>query len=114
MARTGQGTPAAGAYRLLWRWHFYAGLFCLPFVLWLACTGLVYLFRPQLEPLLQQRYAHVTEAPPQPASAQVKAALAAVPGTVLNAYELPSSAHAATIAKPGPRQTHAASEGIGA
>lgn len=96
MARTGQGAPAAGAYRLLWRWHFYAGLFCLPFVLWLACTGLVYLFRPQLEPLLEQRYAHVTEAPAQPASAQVKAALAAVPGTVLNAYELPSSAHAAT------------------
>jgi uncharacterized iron-regulated membrane protein len=83
------------AYRMLWRWHFYAGLCCLPFVLWLACTGLVYLFKPQLEPLLERRYAHVTDAPPQPASAQVAAALAAVPGTVLNAYELPASPHAA-------------------
>jgi len=84
------------AYRLIWRWHFYAGLFCLPFVLWLATTGLIYLFKPQLEPLLEQRYAHVTTAPAQPASAQVAAALNAVPGSVLNAYVLPSSPEAAT------------------
>lgn len=83
-------------YRLLWRWHFYAGLFCLPFVLWLACTGLIYLFKPQIEPLLERPYAHVTDAPPQAASAQVAAALQAVPGTVLNAYEVPTSPHAAT------------------
>ncbi|WP_114238254.1 PepSY domain-containing protein [Dyella sp. C9] len=90
------GTRQRDAYRLLWRWHFYAGVFCLPFVLWLACTGLIYLFRPQVEPWLDRSYAHVTDAPAQPASAQVAAALAAVPGTVLNAYELPASPHAAT------------------
>jgi uncharacterized iron-regulated membrane protein len=84
------------AYRLIWRWHFYAGLFCLPFVLWLTTTGLIYLFKPQLEPLLEQRYAHVTTATAQPASAQVAAALRAVPGSVLNAYVLPSSPQAAT------------------
>ncbi|WP_109126704.1 PepSY domain-containing protein [Dyella sp. C11] len=83
------------AYRLLWRWHFYAGVFCLPFVLWLACTGLIYLFKPQVEPWLDRAYAHVTDAPAKPASAQVEAALAAVPGTVLNAYEAPASPHAA-------------------
>jgi uncharacterized iron-regulated membrane protein len=84
------------AYRLIWRWHFYAGLFCLPFVLWLATTGLIYLFKPQLEPLLERRYAHVTTAAAQTASAQVAAALRAVPGSVLNAYVLPSSPEAAT------------------
>lgn len=83
--------PSSTAYRLLWRWHFYAGLFCLPFVLWLACTGLIYLFKPQIEPLLEHRYAQVAAGPAQPASAQVAAALAAVPGTVLNAYQLPAS-----------------------
>ncbi|HEX7814187.1 PepSY domain-containing protein [Dyella sp.] len=92
-------TPIQGrrrhAYRLLWRWHFYAGLCCLLPVLWLASTGLIYLFRPQIEPMLERAYAHVTDAPPQPVSAQVRAALAAVPGTVLNAYELPTSPHAA-------------------
>lgn len=83
------------AYRLWWRWHFYAGLFALPFVLWLASTGLIYLFRPQIEPLLEQRYAQVIAGPAQPASAQVAAALAAVPGTVLNAYQMPNSPTAA-------------------
>ncbi|MBE1162688.1 PepSY-associated TM helix domain-containing protein [Dyella acidiphila] len=83
------------AYRLIWRWHFYAGLFCLPFVLWLATTGLIYLFKPQLEPLLERRYAQVTHAAAQPASAQVAAALRAVPGSVLNAYVLPASPQAA-------------------
>jgi uncharacterized iron-regulated membrane protein len=84
------------AYRLIWRWHFYAGLFCLPFVLWLATTGLIYLFKPQLEPLLERQYAHVTHGPALPASAQIDAALRAVPGSVLNAYQLPASPDSAT------------------
>ncbi len=84
------------AYLLLWRWHFYAGLCCVPFVLWLATTGMIYLFRPQLEPLLEQRYAHVGDGTRQPPSAQVAAALRAVPGGVLNAYELPAAPDAAT------------------
>lgn len=83
-------------HRLIWRWHFYAGLFCLPFVLWLAITGMIYLFKPQLEPWLERQYAHVTHAPAQPPSAQVAAALRAVPGSVLNAYVLPDSPQAAT------------------
>lgn len=78
-------------HRLIWRWHFYAGLFCLPFVLWLAITGMIYLFKPQLEPWLERHYAHVTHAAAQPPSAQVAAALRAVPGSVLNAYVLPES-----------------------
>jgi uncharacterized iron-regulated membrane protein len=84
------------AYRLIWRWHFYAGLFCLPFVLWLATTGMIYLFKPQLEPLLERRYAHVAQGSALPASVQVAAALKAVPGGVLNAYQLPTSPVAAT------------------
>lgn len=44
--------PRSGAqriYRLLWRWHFYAGLFCIPFILVLAVSGTLYLFKPQVE-----------------------------------------------------------------
>ena len=26
-------------YRSIWRWHFYAGIFCIPFVILLAITG---------------------------------------------------------------------------
>lgn len=39
-------------YNLAWRWHFYAGLFVAPFMILLALTGIVYLFKPQLDPWL--------------------------------------------------------------
>lgn len=90
-------TLSRGArYRMIWRWHFYAGLFCLPFIVWLATTGMVYLFKPQIEPWLERGYAHVAHGPALPPSAQVSAALAAVPGSVLNAYELPVTTEQAT------------------
>ncbi|MFD1558287.1 PepSY-associated TM helix domain-containing protein [Paraburkholderia silviterrae] len=51
-----RAAPAAGAvqpgYRTLWRWHFYAGLFVMPFLIVLAITGTIYCFQPQIEPLL--------------------------------------------------------------
>ncbi len=36
-------------YAAVWRWHFYAGILCIPFVVVLAVTGTIYLFRPQIE-----------------------------------------------------------------
>jgi len=79
-------------HRTVWRWHFYAGLFCIPFVLWLALTGTVYLFRPQIEALLDRPYATVaTEAPRATAAAQAAAAVRAVPGSVLHRYQLPDT-----------------------
>lgn len=42
----------AGLFRAFWRWHFYASAFVIPVILLLAATGLIYLFRFQLEPLL--------------------------------------------------------------
>ena len=41
---------AAGAalYRAVWRWHFIAGLVILPFVLILAVTGGIYLFKDEI------------------------------------------------------------------
>src|ERR1700712_76489 len=45
-------TQALARHRLLWRWHFYAGLFVMPFLLVLAITGTLYCFQPQIEPLL--------------------------------------------------------------
>lgn len=45
-------TAASRGYRTLWRWHFYAGLFVMPFLVVLAVTGTIYCFQPQIEPLL--------------------------------------------------------------
>ena len=42
-------TARTSLYQTVWRWHFYAGLIFLPFLLILAVTGGVYLFKPQIE-----------------------------------------------------------------
>lgn len=39
-------------YRLVWKWHFLASLFVLPFMLLLATTGSLYLYKPQIESFL--------------------------------------------------------------
>ncbi|MFD1381989.1 PepSY-associated TM helix domain-containing protein [Rhodanobacter aciditrophus] len=36
-------------YRSVWRWHFFAGLYVVPFLLMLAVTGLVMIFDPIIE-----------------------------------------------------------------
>jgi len=74
-------SPAHPGYRTLWRWHFYAGLFVMPFLLVLAITGTLYCFQPQIEPLL---YRHRLIVEPQavprlPDNALLAKARAAMP-----------------------------------
>ncbi len=45
-------TDEKNFYRAVWRWHFYAGLFVVPFMVILAITGIIYLFKPQLDVLM--------------------------------------------------------------
>lgn len=79
-------------YNTVWRWHFYAGLVCIPFVIWLALTGSIYLWRPQVEAWLDQRFDHLAiTTPAQSPDAQVAAALRAVPGSALRKYMLPDA-----------------------
>ncbi|WP_211472874.1 PepSY-associated TM helix domain-containing protein [Collimonas humicola] len=60
-----QATPddsssvASRNYRILWRWHFYAGLFVMPFLMVLAITGAIYVFKPQIENFLYGDMLHV-------------------------------------------------------
>ncbi len=76
-------------HRTVWRWHFYAGLFSIPFVLWLSVTGTIFLFHPQIQHWLDRPYDHLTIHQRATGNAQVQAALAAVPGSTLDSYELP-------------------------
>ena len=81
------------SYRTVWRWQFYAGLFCIPFVIWLAITGSIYLFKPQIEAWLDRPYDHLLLTGPRAsAAAQVQAALSTVSGSSLHYYELPRTA----------------------
>ncbi|AMU97497.1 PepSY-associated TM helix domain-containing protein [Xanthomonas citri] len=36
-------------YRAVWRWHFYAGLLVLPFIIWLAVTGAAFLYQDAID-----------------------------------------------------------------
>lgn len=76
-------------YNAVWRWHFYAALLCVPFVLWLAVTGAVYTWKPQIEAWLDRPYDSLAIAASAGGDAQVGAALAAVPGSSLHTYQLP-------------------------
>ena len=38
-----------------WRWHFFAGLLVIPFVILLATTGSIYLLKPQIDAFEEQR-----------------------------------------------------------
>jgi uncharacterized iron-regulated membrane protein len=68
-------------YRTLWRWHFYAGLFVMPFLIVLAITGTIYCFQPQIEPLLypQRLVVEPMAVPRLPADALLARARSVVP-----------------------------------
>lgn len=84
------------SYNAVWRWHFYAGLFCVPFVIWLALTGTIYLWKPQIEAWLDRPYDHLAASGPVASpDAQVAAAVRAVPGSALHRYVLPERDDAA-------------------
>jgi len=77
-------------YRTVWRWHFYAGMFCIPFVLVLSITGTIYLFKPQIESWEERRFDQlVSPGEPQPLRQQIDAATASLPGGLFEALELP-------------------------
>lgn len=58
----------SGWFRAVWRWHFFASFLVVPVLLVLAVTGLIYLFRFQLEPLMHPSLMKVD--PPAGAIAQ--------------------------------------------
>ena len=98
MSESGQPTITKSwpDYRAVWRWHFYAGLITLPFVIVLSISGAIYLFKPQIEAWSERAYDNL-EINGNPASVaeQVQAALAAVPDSTPNAYELPQTPNSA-------------------
>ena len=75
-------TPESTLYRRVWRWHFYAGLVCLPFLALMALTGALYLFKDPIESLVHAgvRFVEATPASPLDAESLVAKARSAQPG----------------------------------
>lgn len=51
--------PISGAYRAVWRWHFYAGILVLPFLCLIALTGGLYLFKDGIDAAVYRPISHV-------------------------------------------------------
>ena len=92
-----RSSQASALYRTLWRWHFYAGLFVIPFIVMLSLTGAIYLFKPQIENFEERGYRNLTVANAVTPSDQVQAAVTAFPGARFDNYRLPENAGDAAL-----------------
>ncbi|WP_118133701.1 PepSY domain-containing protein [Oceanicella sp. SM1341] len=95
-------TPPAARplYQAVWRWHFYAGLLVLPFMVLLAVTGALYLFREEIDAIVHRdlmRVAPVSAESALPPSALRDAALQAVPGTATKYVSPAAPDHSAEL-----------------
>lgn len=70
-------------YRAIWRWHFYAGLLILPFMILMAVTGAAYIYRDEIDDWYHAdlKFVEASGHTALPMSQQIDAALLAVPGT---------------------------------
>ena len=76
---------AAALYAAVWRWHFIAGLLVLPFLILLATTGALYLFKDELDALIYRSWDAVPaqSKPRLPAQAIASSVAAVTAGEVL-------------------------------
>lgn len=84
-------------YFAAWRWHFYAGLFVIPFLATLAITGMAMLWIAWIDGRDGERTAVVPQEILQPVSVQAEAAVAAVPDGTLKQYVAPRTDNVAAL-----------------
>jgi uncharacterized iron-regulated membrane protein len=85
-------------YGLFWRWHFFAALIVIPFVLWQSATGTLYLWS---ERWMDKAYPALRFVPPDARTASPGAQIAAALASVGHKASLPHHAHDGTAAMPG-------------
>ncbi|WP_347330729.1 PepSY-associated TM helix domain-containing protein [Marinimicrobium locisalis] len=85
-------------YRTIWRWHFYAGLFCIPFIITLALSGAIYLFKPQIDQWNERHFQNLSSVD-TPAAPQtlIDAALNHLPGSTFQSLRLPKDIDDAVV-----------------
>lgn len=83
---------ASDLYRAVWRWHFYAGLLVLPFMVTLALTGALYLFDNQIDRIVHSDIKQVAVQPDNPLTPEqmVAAALTFQPGMAVKFTDPPA------------------------
>ena len=88
-----------GLFRAMWRWHFFAAFIVVPVLMVLATTGLIYLFRFQLEPLLHADLTKVDQpgTDMQPYSTQQEAVAEAYPDATIVSMSEPREADRSAV-----------------
>ncbi len=82
--------PSANAFYIAaWRWHFYAGVFVVPFLLVLAITGLIMLYFNSIETRFGERHLVDPVGDPLPVTDQALSATALFPDGSLKQYIAP-------------------------
>ena len=84
-------------YAAAWRWHFYAGLYIIPFFVTLAVTGMAMAWIAYIDGRDGERLTVSPQDTPLAVSAQAGAALAAIPGGTLKQYVAPRANDLAAI-----------------
>jgi uncharacterized iron-regulated membrane protein len=84
-------------YRTLWRWHFYAGLLVIPFILILSLSGAIYLFKPQIDRWEESSFQGTPTVQMASPNAQLGVALAVFPGAQFQSYRLPERSGDAAV-----------------
>ncbi len=80
----------SGLYHLIWRWHFYAGIFVAPFLIVLALTGALYLFQHEIEGVVYRNATYVAPSAAHVApSIQEASVRASFPGAQIQRYTAP-------------------------
>lgn len=89
--RSPESIQGGGWYRAVWRWHFYAGLISIPFVVLLSVTGGINLFEEPLDRWIYREFRAVpaTAGEPLSAAALVDAAVAHHPDSRWVQYQAP-------------------------
>lgn len=84
-------------YRAIWRWHFYAGLIVVPFLLVLAVTGLIMVYGNSIESFFGKKYPVAPGGERLSIVAQSAAAQAAITGGATRLYVSPPSDTRASV-----------------
>lgn len=92
-----RGDTARRLYRAAWRWHFYAGLFVIPFFLVLAVTGLMMLWIAHIDGRDGERIPVEPQSSPASLTLQAAVALTAVPGGEPRLYIAPRAPDQAAL-----------------
>jgi len=91
IGRTTSSSLANQFYFAAWRWHFYAGLFVVPFLLVLAVTGLIMLYFNSIETRFGDKHLVEAAGAALPITEQAAAANALIPDGTLKQYIAPPS-----------------------